>query len=120
MKALWIGTAICAIVSGALALKALLPSSSVQRAIPPQGTILIQLGTYDSQEEAKRFMALLRRDTESSVRTMTEYLVEVHTDDRVYWRLQAWPLPNLEYARALCDHLMMEQLLPCVPIIQRD
>ncbi len=120
MRALRIGLAGLSIAGVTLLIALLLPKEEGRGNNPPVGTVLVQLGAHDSPADAHRVMADLRQRTGPLLAKLTDILVEVRTEDRVFWRLQAWPLLGLPEARRLCDKLIWEMQQPCVPVIQRD
>lgn len=131
------GILVCLAVSGLIWLQAGKQEATVTAVPPPErpapglpvpgladgpmhGTVMVQLGTFDSAAAARDELARLRAGTGKLLARLDERLVEVRRPERIYWRLQLYPLRSQLDARALCDVLLEDWDQMCIPVINRN
>ena len=84
----------------------------------PMRSVQVQLGTYDTREEAHSALAGFRRDHPDLVGDRTALIIEAESGGQVFFRLRLAQLGDIEKARALCEKLVARNV-SCIPVMPR-
>ncbi|SNS73574.1 SPOR domain-containing protein [Tropicimonas sediminicola] len=82
------------------------------------GTRLVQLGAFESQDEAKRAWDILASAFDGLLDDKQQVLVEANAGGRSFWRLRALGFADLAEARRFCAALVAERA-ECIPVVVR-
>ena len=86
--------------------------------IPP-GTVMVQLGAYDSAADAQAHLAAVQAQAGALVADKPALVIEAKSDGRRFYRLRLTGFDAPEAARRLCGELMAGLDLPCIPVVKR-
>jgi hypothetical protein len=84
----------------------------------PMRSVQVQLGAYDTREEAHGALASFRRDHPDLVGDRTTLIIEAESGGQVFFRLRLARLGDMEEARALCEGLIARDV-SCIPVMPR-
>ncbi|QDC09941.1 SPOR domain-containing protein [Oceanicola sp. D3] len=94
-------------------------SAEVARAdIVPAGTRLVQLGAFESPEEAARLWARLAGQFDSLMVEKSRLIMEAESGGQTFYRLRAQGFADLSDARRFCAALVAEKA-ECIPVVAR-
>ena len=98
-----------------------LASTNPQIALPnaiPAGTRLVQLGAFDTPEDAAAIWAKLQGRFETLMLEKSRVIMEAQSGGRVFYRLRAQGFADLSDARRFCAALVAEKA-DCIPVVAR-
>ncbi|MBS8228941.1 SPOR domain-containing protein [Vannielia litorea] len=113
-------------------LEAPAPSAEAQKAAPvvpesaevaraeavPAGTRLVQLGAFESPEEAAQLWARLAGQFDSLMVEKSRLIMEAESGGKTFYRLRAQGFADLSDARRFCAALVAERA-ECIPVVAR-
>jgi hypothetical protein len=85
---------------------------------PAMDTVQVQLGAYDSRDEAHQALAGLRAGHPDLVGTRTALVIEAESGGQIFFRLRLARFGDLDQARALCEALVQRNV-SCIPMTPR-
>ena len=91
---------------------------AVSTAAIPAGTILVQLGAYDSTEMAGTAWQTLASDFAEFMDGREHLIQEAASGGRAFFRLRATGFADLDEARRFCSALVAEDAA-CIPVVVR-
>ncbi len=95
------------------------PASALGMAAPvPVGTRMVQLGAFDTADEARVAWESISARFEGVMAGKTQVISEVESGERKFWRLRATGFADLADARRFCAALVAERT-DCIPVIAR-
>lgn len=84
----------------------------------PIGTVMVQLGAYDSPAEARAAWDGIQSQAAALVEGHPMILIEVRSPQRRYYRLRLTGFDTIATARTLCEGLVAQEL-SCIPVTLR-
>lgn len=84
----------------------------------PAGTRLVQLGAFESPEEAAQLWARLTGQFDSLMLEKTRLIMEAESGGQTFYRLRAQGFADLSDARRFCAALVAERA-ECIPVVAR-
>ncbi|RYH12423.1 SPOR domain-containing protein [Tropicimonas sp. IMCC6043] len=84
----------------------------------PAGTRLVQLGAFDSADEARGAWSRIASRFDGLMEGKTQVIVEAEAGGRTFWRLRAMGFADLSEARRFCAALVAERA-DCIPVIAK-
>ncbi|WP_068116509.1 SPOR domain-containing protein [Tropicimonas marinistellae] len=82
------------------------------------GTRLVQLGAFDTAEEAEAAWGSISVQFRGLMADKTRVIVEAQSGGREFWRLRAMGFADLDEARRFCAALIAEHA-ECIPVVAR-
>ncbi|MGR3795072.1 SPOR domain-containing protein [Vannielia sp. SX4] len=84
----------------------------------PAGTRLVQLGAFESPEEAAQLWGRLAGQFDSLMLEKTRLIMEAESGGQTFYRLRAQGFADLSDARRFCAALVAEKA-ECIPVVAR-
>ncbi|SDI56140.1 SPOR domain-containing protein [Aliiruegeria lutimaris] len=84
----------------------------------PKGTRLVQLGAFDTPEEARTAWGKISGKFDGLMVDKTQVVVEAKAGGRTFWRLRAMGFADLSDARRFCAALVAERT-DCIPVVAK-
>lgn len=94
------------------------PPAALEASAVPAGTRLVQLGAFDTAEDAREAWSRISARFEGLMADKTRIIAEVSTGGRSFWRLRAMGFADLSDARRFCTALIAERA-DCIPVVAR-
>lgn len=84
----------------------------------PAGTRLVQLGAFDTADDARAAWANIAGRFDGLMSEKTQVVVEAKAGGRTFWRLRAMGFEDLAEARRFCAALVAERT-DCIPVVAK-
>ncbi|NDR55030.1 SPOR domain-containing protein [Aliiruegeria sabulilitoris] len=84
----------------------------------PKGTRLVQLGAFDTAEDARTAWGKISGKFDGLMVDKTQVVVEAKAGGRTFWRLRAMGFADLSDARRFCAALVAERT-DCIPVVAK-